>query len=412
MRKYKYQKNTGKITFLDTLEIITLNPTAHLIFGQLNDGLSIELIAQKMTQQYQVSYNNSLADIKNLKNELIELGINFNQRPNNNSYTPTTAICHIIQNCNSKCKMCDCWKIKKTNLITRKHLRPFFEKLKLLGCKEIMISGGEPLLHPELKVILNDIKELGMHQLLNTNALLLDQQNWIHHVDLDELVVSMDDASPDSYKQLRGIDAYKKICMNIKKFKQNSTNTKIKIRTTINKYNYNKIHKIFDFANQNRISGIGFSPADINSTSFSRHKMDKTRANKLKKQILPSLFELELFIKEFQPSHFQYKLLDQMALLGISQWNGEQYLQCLKYYREVLSDNHLFYENKPCAFPDIAMVLDYDGCLKNCFYSESFGNIQNLANINWNTDAGIKKLISNSTCSTCRGKIFCDMEKI
>jgi radical SAM protein with 4Fe4S-binding SPASM domain len=54
------------------------------------------------------------------------------------------------------------------------------------------------------------------------------------------------------------------------------------------------------------------------------------------------------------------------------------------------------------------MVVDFDGSLLNCFYSDQIGHINNIDNLNAEAiKDGITKLDQNHTCHNCRGHIFC-----
>jgi MoaA/NifB/PqqE/SkfB family radical SAM enzyme len=84
------------------------------------------------------------------------------------------------------------------------------DKLAALGVSIITISGGEPLLHPQLEAIIRRIRSHGALATLISNAYLLSPER-IHSLNdagLDYLQISIDNVEPDdvSMKSLRVLE--------------------------------------------------------------------------------------------------------------------------------------------------------------------------------------------------------------
>src|SRR5437773_10658019 len=84
------------------------------------------------------------------------------------------------------------------------------DKLAELGTTLIVISGGEPLLHPELDDIIRRVRSQGMICGLITNGYLLvpERIERLNHAGLDHLQISIDNVMPDdvSVKSLKVLD--------------------------------------------------------------------------------------------------------------------------------------------------------------------------------------------------------------
>jgi MoaA/NifB/PqqE/SkfB family radical SAM enzyme len=84
------------------------------------------------------------------------------------------------------------------------------DKLADLGTTVITISGGEPLLHPELDQIITRIRKRGMIAGMITNGYLLvaDRIKRLNGAGLDHLQISIDNVNPDevSKKSLKVLD--------------------------------------------------------------------------------------------------------------------------------------------------------------------------------------------------------------
>ncbi|MEO8458132.1 MAG: radical SAM protein [Chloroflexota bacterium] len=87
--------------------------------------------------------------------------------------------------------------------------------------RRVVLHGvGEPLLNRELPKIIAAAKERGAYVLFNTNGLLLRPPLTERIVEsgLDELRVSIDSASPETYKLVRGANGFDRIVRNVRRF--------------------------------------------------------------------------------------------------------------------------------------------------------------------------------------------------
>ncbi len=120
-------------------------------------------------------------------------------------------LAHIIpiRRCNLACEYCneydDFSKPVPTEIMFQR-----VDKLAELGTSVITISGGEPLLHPELDEIIRRIRKRGMIAGLITNGYLLvaDRIVRLNRAGLEWLQISIDNLTPDdvSKKRLKVLD--------------------------------------------------------------------------------------------------------------------------------------------------------------------------------------------------------------
>src|SRR5438309_6403849 len=114
-----------------------------------------------------------------------------------------------IRRCNLACKYCneydDFSKPVPTDLMFQR-----VDKLGALGTSVVTISGGEPLLHPELDEIIGRIRKNGIVAGMITNGYLLmpDRIERLNHAGLEWLQISIDNVNPDevSKKSLKVLD--------------------------------------------------------------------------------------------------------------------------------------------------------------------------------------------------------------
>src|SRR6266403_108200 len=120
-------------------------------------------------------------------------------------------LAHIIpvRRCNLACKYCN----EFDDFSKPVQLETMFQrvdKLAELGTSVVTISGGEPLLHPELDDIIRRIRRHGIIAGLITNGYLLtgDRIERLNRAGLEWLQISIDNVTPDdvSKKSLKFLD--------------------------------------------------------------------------------------------------------------------------------------------------------------------------------------------------------------
>src|SRR5436190_20596887 len=120
-------------------------------------------------------------------------------------------LAHIIpiRRCNLACEYCNEYDDFSTPVPTAIMFQRV-DKLAELGTSVITISGGEPLLHPELDSIIRRIRRRGMVAGLITNGYLLtgERIERLNRAGLEWLQISIDNVTPDdvSKKSLKVLD--------------------------------------------------------------------------------------------------------------------------------------------------------------------------------------------------------------
>jgi len=124
-------------------------------------------------------------------------------------YHPIVAHIVPIRRCNLACTYCNEFDGVSKPVPIEMMLRRV-DRLADLGTTVITISGGEPLLHPELDGIIGRIRQHGRIATLITNGYLLtpDRIQRLNRAGLDHLQISIDNVRPDgvSMKSLKVLD--------------------------------------------------------------------------------------------------------------------------------------------------------------------------------------------------------------
>ncbi len=126
--------------------------------------------------------------------------------------TKHPVLVHIVpmRRCNLACTYCNEFD-KTSDPVAIDVMLERIDKLAALGSSVITISGGEPMMHPEIYEIIDRIRHHGMIAGLISNGYYfqVDKIKKLNEVGLDYLQISIDNVTPDdvSKKSLKVLDA-------------------------------------------------------------------------------------------------------------------------------------------------------------------------------------------------------------
>ena len=118
---------------------------------------------------------------------------------------------HVIpmRRCNLDCGYCNEYD-DVSKPVPLEEMKRRLDRLAEMGTSIITISGGEPLLHPDLDKIIRHIRKHGMIAGMITNGFFLNKERIerLNEAGLEHLQISIDNAAPDevSKKSLKSLD--------------------------------------------------------------------------------------------------------------------------------------------------------------------------------------------------------------
>ncbi len=164
---------------------------------------------------------------------------------------PRLINCFITEQCNFKCPMCHVInsRQKYTHMLSFEDIKKIADKGYKKGIS-FQLSGGEPLMHPDIIKIIKYLHSKKIPTGLVTNGLLLEKYaNDIVNSGLDFLAISLD--GPDEATQYQrgyvkgSFDQIIKGINKVVKLRGNKYFPNIRIATVINKSNINNFDKIY-----------------------------------------------------------------------------------------------------------------------------------------------------------------------
>ncbi len=124
---------------------------------------------------------------------------------------PGFCVFSITPICNASCRFCgfsrDVYNRDDGSHITLERAIEAIDVLYRHGVRYLVLSGGEPLLHPDLSGIIKHARQLEMNVMLVTNGGLLSEKRiqTLAEDDLSGLVISIDAADSSIHEDNRGL---------------------------------------------------------------------------------------------------------------------------------------------------------------------------------------------------------------
>jgi Fe-coproporphyrin III synthase len=308
-------------------------------------------------------------------------------------------ILNVHSRCNCRCVMCDIWKREINDQIRTQDLERHRTSLINLGVRQVVLTGGEPLLHNDLAALCDFFHEQQIHlTLLTTGLLLLKRAEEVAAL-FDDVIISLDGPQDihDSIRRVSG--AYNLIHKGIVAVRHYNPSLPINCRTTVQKANHRHLRKTVDAARALSLDSISFLAADLTSQAFNRpliwpgEKQSEIGLNV--EEVVTLEEEIEQLILEYDRGiHHKYIVEPPAKLRKIA-----------RRFREHLGQ---FSPQAPiCNAPWFSAVVEVDGSVRPCFFHRTIGNITSstLEEV-VNGDAAQKfrqslDIESNTICQRC-----------
>lgn len=115
---------------------------------------------------------------------------------------PLTLLFLINRGCNLRCAFCDLWEGREN--VPLAQARALFGEAARIGTRTAVLTGGEPLIHPEFFDIVAAARAAGLSVNVTTNGTLVER-HWDRLVaaGIDSLSMSLD-GLPETHDRLRG----------------------------------------------------------------------------------------------------------------------------------------------------------------------------------------------------------------
>jgi MoaA/NifB/PqqE/SkfB family radical SAM enzyme len=273
------------------------------------------------------------------------------------------ATLYLTDRCNSRCVSCDYWRHGQHDMSLEAVAR-LLPSLTALGTREVLISGGEPLLNPQWAAIATLLRGHGLRLLLLSSGLALAKHAREIGALFESVTVSLDGTDRDSYAAIRGVDAFDKVCEGIRAAAQQGLATGL--RVTVQRGNYRRLSRFVTLARELGASSISFLAADVsNPQAFGRRDGERSDADiALRADDLPHLAAAIDAVEREHADDFRSEfILESPAKLRRLQ----------AYFHAIcgLGD----FPPVRCNAPEFSAVIEADGSLRPCFFISGPGHV-------------------------------------
>jgi Fe-coproporphyrin III synthase len=264
------------------------------------------------------------------------------------------AIVYVTDRCNSKCVTCDYWKYGQTNFPVERAQR-LAPELKNLGVQVVLLSGGEPLLHPRWADVAAPWRSADLRLWLLTSGLSLHKHASQVTNLCERVTVSLDGATPETYQAIRGVDAFDAVCEGIRAVVERGV--PVSIRCTVQRENYRELPALVCLARELGAAQISFLAVDVSTHIAFARREDYAKTMALQPDDLPQFaIILDSIEHEFAPEFATGFIAESPAKLR----RLHQYFSAL-----------LGLEKFPpvrCNAPRFSAVIGADGHLQPCYF--------------------------------------------
>ncbi len=302
--------------------------------------------------------------------------------------------------CNCRCVMCDIWKANRERReLSRADLARHVEPMRKLGVRQVVLSGGEALMHSNLWALCSLLKELPASIVLLSTGLLLKRHaaevvRWT-----DGVIVSLD-GSPPVHDRIRNVpNAYAHLAGGVAALKTLDPAFPVTARSTLQRANFADLPHILDAAHALGLDGISFLAADVSSEAFNRPTpWDRTRAAEVAltdEETRQFAAVVEQTVRDHAAdftSHFVAESPDKLRALA-------QYFAAL--------NGRAPFPAHDCNAPWVSTVVEADGTVRPCFFHRPLGNISDHTLeevLNSKQAVGFRRGLNvhtNPTCERC-----------
>ena len=270
--------------------------------------------------------------------------------------------------CNCRCVMCDIWKANQEKReLSRADLEQHTQALVRLGVRQVVLSGGEALMHSNLWALCELLKQRAVSISLLSTGLLLE-----HHAEailrrVDEVIVSLD-GSPTVHDAIRNIpNASRRLADGVAALKKLDAGFRITGRATIQRRNYSDLPGIIQTAHDIGLDQISFLAVDVSSQAFNR--AEPWGAERVAGVAL-TMAEVGQFSAILEETIVRFAGDFETHFIAESPARLRRLVQ---YFSAV--NGQAEFPLNVCNAPWVSAVVEADGAVRPCFFHPALGNI-------------------------------------
>jgi len=302
--------------------------------------------------------------------------------------------------CNCRCVMCDIWK-GNSNIqqLEEDHVKKLLESFAKYSTREVVMSGGEALMHPNFFRLCEIIKSRDIKITVLSTGLLLKKYASELISKTNEVIVSLD-GSREVHDEIRNIpNAFDKLKEGVQELKKLKRDYRVTARSVIQKSNFEDFPNIVDAAKGIGLDQISFLTADVTTDAFNRAEIwNEEKVGEIK-LTLDEVKKLKEIIESLIKTH------SKDFNSGFIAESPDKIRRFYHYYAAYHGLSS--FPKIRCNAPWVSTVIEADGTVRPCFFHKKIGNInENSLPEILNSDESISfrknlDMAENPICKKC-----------
>ena len=312
------------------------------------------------------------------------------QRSHRISVLPVV-ILYLNNICDSRCVTCSIWKNNEALKLPNERqmsdalLRELYTELPKWNPRQILLSGGEPALHPRFPEVIRKFAGLPSSVCVVSNGLLLGSCNPADLEQVSEFYISFDAHDRKSYETIRGVDGFERLRRTVAVLNSLPRRPKLVARSTLQRANVGRLPELTKAAREMGFDAISFLGVDIGSSAFSRDFHGVPDASAIQ-PTRDDLVQMRNGIESLR-----------ITANGFIEGGVGKLERLFQYFRALLGEDD--FPEVHCTAPWFSTVIETTGAIRGCFFQPIIGDFRN---INGASAVRFRRALNVSTDSTCQ----------
>lgn len=280
-----------------------------------------------------------------------------------------------------------------SNELSLEEAKKVIEDIKKAGFQLLILSGGEPLLRPDIFEIAEYGTNQGLMVALGTNGTLIDEAmaKKIKETGIRSVAISLDSVDRETHNAFRGADfAYDKAIQGMKNLIEEGV--KVQINITISKMNHGEIPELLDYCEELGASSVHvlFLVETGRGTKLEDIYLNRDEYEKALQEVLG--YESDMFIKP--------TCAPQGVIIADQMGKGDRFTRgCLAgtNYCSILPDGQVHI----CPYAEVKA-----GDLRENSFYEIWNNSPVFQELREETEGTCQACYYNDRCGGCRARAY------
>jgi MoaA/NifB/PqqE/SkfB family radical SAM enzyme len=268
--------------------------------------------------------------------------------------------------CNSRCLSCDWWRADGATDLTLDEVRNLAAALPAFGTKVVVLTGGEPLVRPDVMAIADLFRERGMVLHLLTSGLALERFAADIATRFVDVTISLDGHTPELYRTIRGVNGLDAVARGVAALRRLAPQVVIRARSTVHRHNFRFLGELVRKAREIGVDQISFLAADVSSEAFNRAPGEPPASGLLLtgEEVGELESAIESLVRREADAFAERRIVP-----------GPEGLRRLaRYFRAQLGEGE--FPPVACNAPWTSVFIGADGTVRPCFFHPPVGNLR------------------------------------